>query len=227
MPYIPQMPEIEQAAFDAVQSELVPDETVLWAGRPDASVLFHREDILLVPFSLLWGGFAIFWETMAIGMHSRVAHLAPWFFVLWGIPFVVIGQYIVWGRFLVTAWKKQRTFYALTDYRALVVQNGWNRKISSAKLDDLPSLVKDGVSDTIGTLHFAPMASAWSGRGTGWGAWDGMSIEEDVPVFRDVERVDDLYQLIAIRCEQLRKSNPVTRSAPRIVAVQSRRKVKE
>ncbi len=220
------MPEIDQASYEAVQPELLSDETVLWEGRPDASVVFHREDILLIPFSLLWGGFAIFWEATAIGMHSRVVHPAPWFFVLWGIPFVIIGQYIIWGRFLVTAWKKRRTFYALTDRRVLVVQNGWSRKTSSAYLEDLPTLVKDGASENIGTLHFAPVASAWSGRGAGWGAWDGMSIE-DVPVFRDIRQVDELYQLIAIRREQLRKSSPVTRSATQIVAVQSRSKVKE
>jgi hypothetical protein len=210
------MPEIEQAAYDAVLPELVSGEVVLWAGKPDSSVVFHREDILLIPFSLLWGGFAIFWEATALGMHTRVAHPAPWFFMLWGIPFVVIGQYIIWGRFLVTAWKKRRTFYALTDQRVLVVQNAWGRRTSQAAFGELPTVVKDGVSKSIGTLQFTPAASAWSGRGTGWGAWDGMSIE-DVPVFRDVRHVDELYQLIAVRCEQLRRSAPATRASTRLV----------
>ncbi len=204
------MPEIEQAAYDAVLPELVSGETVVWAGRPDTSVVFHREDILLVPFSLLWGGFAIFWERTAMGMHTRAAHPAPWFFMLWGIPFVIIGQYIIWGRFLVTAWKKARTFYAVTDRRVrrvLVVQKAWGRRTSSANLGDLPTLMKDGASKGVGTLHFAPATSAWAGRGTDWGAWDGMSIDE-VPIFRDVQHVDELYQLVADRCKQLRKPAP-------------------
>lgn len=50
-----------------VQSELMSEESVLWTGRPDPRVVFHSDDWYLVPFSLLWGGFAIFWETGVLG----------------------------------------------------------------------------------------------------------------------------------------------------------------
>jgi len=39
---------------------LLPDETVLWTGRPDPAKHLGAIDIFLVPFSLLWGGFTIF-----------------------------------------------------------------------------------------------------------------------------------------------------------------------
>ena len=44
------------------QGRLAADEDVLWYGQPKTSVLFDANDIFLVPFSLLWGGFALFWE---------------------------------------------------------------------------------------------------------------------------------------------------------------------
>jgi hypothetical protein len=96
---------------------------VLWAGRPNPSVIFHREDLLLIPLRLMWGGCAIFWEASVLGLfsfgHSRPA---PSFFARWGIPFVVLGQYAIWGRFLTADWRKRRTFYAVTNRRVLAVR---------------------------------------------------------------------------------------------------------
>ena len=68
---------------------------MLWAGRPDSGVLFGRGDLLLVPFTVLWGGFAVFWNVMAWRGH------APVFFRLWGIPFLLAGLYVIVGRFFV------------------------------------------------------------------------------------------------------------------------------
>lgn len=60
-----------------VQPELRPGEHLLWSGGPDESVTFGRNDLFLVPFSLLWCGFAIFWEV------SVLREGAPVFFVLY------------------------------------------------------------------------------------------------------------------------------------------------
>jgi hypothetical protein len=136
---------------------------------------------------------------------SSKTHPASAFFMLWGIPFVVIGQYMIWGRFILAAWKKRRTFYALTNRRAVVVQDGWSRKTASAYLDTLPTLIKEGGSNGIGTLRFTPAESMWSGRRNNWGVWDGMSIG-DVPVFRDIEDVDSIYRLVSEQRERLRET---------------------
>ncbi len=54
--------------FDVFSSELLPGETVQWTGRPNAAVILHKEDWGTIPFSLLWGGFAIFWLLGASGI---------------------------------------------------------------------------------------------------------------------------------------------------------------
>jgi len=75
--------------FDVFSSELLPGETVQWTGRPNAAVIFHKEDWGLIPFSLLWGGFAIFWFIGASGMgdfwSNRPDKTFQWFGVVWGI----------------------------------------------------------------------------------------------------------------------------------------------
>src|SRR3954469_22318729 len=123
------MATIDQRSYEAVQPELTSGETVLWAGQPSPSVTFHKEDVYLVPFSLMWGGFAIFWESMVLFGGSK-GHANPisWFMALWGIPFIVIGQYLIWGRFITARLKKKRTFYALTNRRVITVYNGWRPK---------------------------------------------------------------------------------------------------
>jgi hypothetical protein len=77
-------------------------------------VRFSSADLFLVPFSIMWGGFAVFWEGTAI------ASGAPLFFMVWGIPFVAMGCYVVFGRFVFKRRKKLRTAYGLTADRALV-----------------------------------------------------------------------------------------------------------
>lgn len=89
-------------------------ERLLWAGVPDPDVTFTPRDAFLVPFSLLWAGFSIFWELSAWSA-------GPVFFRIWGVPFVAIGLYIVFGRFIYKRRAKRRTAYGITADRAIVV----------------------------------------------------------------------------------------------------------
>ena len=97
-----------------LQPFLLDGESLLWWGRPDPEKHIGRNDAFLVPFSLLWGGFAIFWEV------SAIAEGAPGFFAVFGAFFVAMGLYLIVGRFVVKASRKRRTAYGLTDRRALV-----------------------------------------------------------------------------------------------------------
>jgi hypothetical protein len=180
----------------AIQPELTSGESIVWSGRPNASVVFHKEDFFLIPFSLMWGGFAIFWEAGVSGYGGFKNQGGSWSFgILWGIPFVLIGQYLIWGRFFYAAWLKGRTYYAVTNRRVIVVQEGWKRQIASAYIDTLPTLIKEGGSRGIGCLRFAQSQPTAYGRG-GWGAWNGLKVG-DVPTFIDIEGVDSVYHLVS------------------------------
>jgi hypothetical protein len=188
----------------AIQPELTSGESILWAGQPNTSVIFHKEDVFLIPFSLFWGGFSIFWEAAVSGYRSFGQHSgARWpFGMVWGVPFVLAGQYLIWGRFVYAAWLKKHTHYAVTNRRVIVVQEGWRRRMVSLFIDALPTLTKEGSSSGSGTLRFAQAEPFWSQR-RGWGAWDGVTVGS-VPAFVDVENVDSIYQLVSELREKAR-----------------------
>jgi hypothetical protein len=112
-------------AWNRLRPLLRQGEQIRWAGQPDPRVLFTPADGFLVPFSFMWGGFAVFWEILAI------AGGAPTFFALWGIPFVLIGLYFIVGRFIYKKRRKLTTVYGLTDSRAIVSS-------SERSFDDMP-----------------------------------------------------------------------------------------
>jgi hypothetical protein len=191
------MPQTNPDSVVAIQPELISGETIEWAGQPNAGVIFHKQDLYLVPFSLLWGGFAIFWEALVSGFWGSGKHSGGpnLFMMLWGVPFVLAGQYLIWGRFVYAAWKRKRTHYAVTNRRVLVIQNGWHRQMAAAYIDALPNLSKESGSRGAGTLRFAQAQPTLSGR-QGWGAWDGMSVGS-TPTFVDVDDVDSVYRLVS------------------------------
>jgi hypothetical protein len=94
---------IDYDIINELRPNVSSDEKLIWTGKPKTGIILRSSDAFLIPFSLLWGGFAIFWES------SVVATGARFFFKLWGIPFVLVGLYITVGRFFVDAKKRANT----------------------------------------------------------------------------------------------------------------------
>lgn len=155
---------------DDFQGRLLSGERILWTGAPPTGLLLTARDGFLIPFSLLWGGFAIFWEWGVVtGMGSK-GHPAPDFFVLWGIPFVLIGLYLIFGRFFVDAWLRARTSYALTNQRVLILRTAPAFKFTAYAVDRLPELSLEEKSDGRGTIRFQPSIAMWQ-RNNGFSGW--------------------------------------------------------
>jgi len=163
-------------------------EKIVWWGQPAAGFLLTGRDWLLIPFSLMWGGFAIFWETNVVRSN------APFFMQLWGVPFVLIGLYLVAGRFLVDAWLRQRILYAVTDKRILILRSAPFSKFTALSLDQLPDVSLTERADGRGTIRFGTQAPSWSGR-QGISAWTpSLDATPQFFAIEDARRVFDHIQ---------------------------------
>ena len=138
---------------------LLTGERILWSGRPAQGLLFTGRDALLIPFSLMWGGFAVFWETSVLTQPNTQA-----FFGLWGIPFVLIALYLIAGRFLLDAWIRGGTLYAVTNKRILISRSGPFSKFTAIHLDRLPDASISESPNGRGTIRFGEPAPFWGGR---------------------------------------------------------------
>lgn len=153
-------------AQNELQQELLADEKLLWSGRPKKGIVFRLSDVFYIPFSILWCGFAIFWET------SVVTSNAPFFFRLWGIPFVCAGLYITIGRFFYDKMNRDKTVYGITNQRVIIKSGVVNTTVESFNIKTLFNLGIDEKSDGSGTITldssqtspFVFYRSAWPGN---------------------------------------------------------------
>lgn len=176
-----------------LQDELDSGEQLLWHGQPRQGLLLRSSDIFMIPFSLLWGGFAIFWESAAI------TNGAPFFFVLWGIPFILVGLYMIVGRFFVEAAQRSRTYYAVTDERIIILSGIMNRNVKTLNLRSLSDINLTLRSGSRGTITFGPShPMSW------WytGAWWRRSGKYATPAFETIEDARAVY--VQIRQAQKR-----------------------
>lgn len=120
--------------YNFCRGQMAPDEFVLWTGKPEIKGnLFTTEDIPLTLFYALWTGFAVFWFVSA----AKYGGL----FSIFGIPFVFVGCYLLFGRFIHKAYLRRRTTYVITNRRVY-------RK-RGQKIDNLPATQNPGYETII------------------------------------------------------------------------------
>ncbi len=90
-------------------------ERLLWWGRPYPGLALRRRDALLIPFAAAWLGLAVYWQAEATAREPGPGA------TLFGAAFIAIGLYMLAGRFLVEAWRRRRTLYAVSARRVIIL----------------------------------------------------------------------------------------------------------
>ncbi len=172
---------------EAITSRLLRGERIVWSGRPGQGLILVPRDLILIPFSLAWCGFAVFWTVEATSSG------APGFFDLWGGMFVCVGLYCVFGRFAFDAWIRRGIHYAVTDRRVLIVRSRPFPKFTAIAIDPRSDISLDERSHGRGTIRFGEKTSPWNNPGMGGWA-PALDPTPQFIVIDDARRVFDLIQ---------------------------------
>lgn len=171
----------------ALAEELERGERLLWSGQPRQGVILRAADAFLIPFSLFWCGFVVLWEYMAITGGG------PIFMAIFGIPFVLVGSYLLFGRFYVDALQRRRTVYGITTERVIIRTGVVRKRVQSLMLRTLHDVSLSEARDGSGTITFGqsfPFAQWVSGM-----SWPGMSHFLGHR-FDAIENVKDAYRTL-------------------------------
>ncbi|MEM8647427.1 MAG: hypothetical protein AAGF86_13925 [Pseudomonadota bacterium] len=144
----------------------------------------------MIPFSLIWCGFAIFWQVEAYTSD------APLMFLLVGGFFVVIGLHITVGRFVMDILERRRTYYGLSGERALIVSNFLNPKVTSVALETVTDLSFDTKPDQSGSIWFGAKAPDFGMQYGQYGTSMPGFGKSGPPAFEMIEDVKSVYDAV-------------------------------
>lgn len=168
-----------------IRPELEPGERVLWAGQPRQGLRLDWSDLYSIPFGLFFFGFSVFW--------TAGAYQGSPIFALFGVPFLIAGAYIAFGRFFVEAQQRARTYYAVTDRRALIVSGLLNRTVKSLDLATLHDVSVTERKNGTGTVDFGSTSGLERRMGS-FGSFGFNAMNDNS--FQLVERPREVYKVV-------------------------------
>lgn len=137
-----------QELVERLRLELGPGEHMLWSGRPRQGLFLRRDDWFWIPSSLVWNGVMVY-----VGSHAPN--------VIFATPTILVGLYLLIGRFFADAALRRRTLYALTNERVWLIRDEWFRvTVKSLHLRSV-DLELDERPDGSGTLMLAVHGVGW------------------------------------------------------------------
>ena len=175
------------ACESRITRDLAPGERLLWSGRPRQGLLFGRADLFLVPFSLVWCGFMVFFFVAA----ARHRETPPLFKVV-GFLFLLIGIQIIAGRFVVDVVQRRRKAYGVTTARVILVSGLFRETVESLPLRGISQLALTVRSDGSGAIVFGPGGPVSGFAVPGWpGAGQFLP-----PAFEGIPAAREVHELI-------------------------------
>ncbi len=169
------------------REELVAGERILWSGQPKQGFMLRPSDAFMIPYSLLWVVFAIVMGSII------VVEGAPMIFTTIGVLFILAGLYMMIGRFFIDAKQRERTYYALTNERVVIISGVFVRNVRTLNLKMLSDINISVKNDGRGTITFGPSHAI--------GLWfSGLTLpgagKYNAPVFEMIENARQVYELL-------------------------------
>ena len=97
---------------------LDPGERILWQGRPSAAFTFRGQSVALMLGGALFAGVALLFIGVGIALRE-------WAFALFPVIHLAVGLGMILGGPILSARERGRTWYTLTDRRAVIATDNW------------------------------------------------------------------------------------------------------
>ncbi len=123
----------------------------MWTGQPKTGIVLRPFDLFVIPFSLFWFGGVLF-----IFGTTLFANDSPSFLPIFFIPFIAIGSYITFGRFLVDIKRRAGTSYGITEKRIIIKSGLFSKNTQSINIKTLSDISIQEKSNKSGTITFGP-----------------------------------------------------------------------
>lgn len=146
------------------QKYLRPGEQLLWVGRPPIGILFRKGDWVAIPFGVACFAVSACIMAVSLGLTPRSTFNACTTSIV--LPVVAIAMYMAFGRFWYDADQRRRTWYGVTNQRALILYVGKLVCLNGIALDEEPRVTIETHANGTATLLFKPqkMDPYWEGR---------------------------------------------------------------
>lgn len=115
---------------DLFKQYLNANEKILWTGSPKKSTVFS---LPVTFFGLFFLGFSIFWTIMAFQ--------ASFIMSMFGIPFIIVGLFLVFIKKSKLSNFIPKQYYAVTDERILIIKSGHQEVLIQVALERLTNVI--------------------------------------------------------------------------------------
>jgi hypothetical protein len=146
-----------------VQPQLQGGEGIRWMSSANPRLAMMGGFALWL-FAIPWTAFALFWMAGAAGFKIPNFKSPSALFPLFGLPFVLIGLAMLASPLFLYR-KAKRTYYIITDRRALIFEDGATVKIQSFGPQQLQNIERVQSPDGSGSLIFTEQVARRNGRG--------------------------------------------------------------
>lgn len=137
-------------------------EPILWAGQPSPRLAFWKSALIWL-FAVPWTAFAFAWEGIALAAFfasepgqkpEGVGAVLVWVFPVFGLPFVLIGLWMLARPFLEVR-KARRTVHILTESRLVTAELGPSISLTSLPPSRIVEITRKAGPAGSGTLSLS------------------------------------------------------------------------
>lgn len=178
--------------------DLAPGERIIWQGQPKQGFRLAPQDLFAVPFAAFW----LFIVSMmfVFAASGDAKQVDPLAYLIMPI-FLLIGVYMLIGRFLVDRMARRKTHYFLTTERAVIEAGLFRPSRRSVSLAAVPEIRLRGRRSGRGTVQFGSPSMF----GMMPPSWPGAS-QFLPPAFDDVDEAQRIYDLATTTQRELQRN---------------------